>query len=133
MFSEYFFYLITFIDDEDLMQKFDVINDSFPIIYRINRIKKMKVCEEHFYISYSNRFEEGEFWKRIQFMYGRELQKVKFKYVGNDIDSILDRLPTAEIKHLDETGYIVEAEVFGKGIDIWIKSQGELIKILQKE
>lgn len=55
-------------------------------------------------------------------MYGGKLQKARFKYLGNDIDAILDRLSTAEIKSEDEEGYIVEAEVFGKGIDMWIKS-----------
>ena len=64
----------------------------------------------------SNRFEEGKFRKRIQFMYGGKIQKVRFRYKGPDIDSILDRLPTAQI--LDETDgeYIVGAEVFGTGL-----------------
>lgn len=63
-------------------------------------------------------------------MYGGKLQKVKFRYTGTDIDAILDRLPTAQI--LDETdgAYIVSAEVFGKGIDMWIKSQGDSVQII---
>ena len=130
MFSEYYFYVTAFIDNEDIKQWFDVINDSFPTIYRVDRIKNVRVCDEHFHIPYSSRFEEGEFRKRIQFMFGGKLEKVKFKYVGNDIDAILDRLPTAVIKSEDESGYIVEAEVFGKGIDMWIRSQGELIELL---
>ena len=64
-------------------------------------------------------------------MYGGKLKKVRFKYLGNDIDAILDRLPTAIIKADDESGYILEAEVFGKGIDMWIKSQGDLIELLE--
>lgn len=131
MFSEYYFYLTAFIDDDEVKKDFDVLNDSFPTIYRIDRIKNMEVLDEHFHIPYSSRFEEGEFRKRIQFMYGGKLQKVKFKYTGPDIDAILDRLPTAQI--LDETdgAYIVSAEVFGKGIDMWIRSQGDAITILQ--
>ena len=46
---------------------------------------------------YNDRFEEGEFRKRIQFMYGGRLQKVKFRYSGADIDAVLDRLPTAQV------------------------------------
>ena len=130
MFSEYYFYLTAFIDDDEVKKDFDVLNDSFPTIYRIDRIKNMEVLDEHFHIPYSSRFEEGEFRKRIQFMYGGKLQKVKFKYTGPDIDAILDRLPTAQI--LDETdgAYIVSAEVFGKGIDMWIKSQGDSVQII---
>lgn len=129
MFSEYYFYLTAFIDD-DVKNDFDVLNDSFPTIYRIDRIKELNVLDERFHIPYSSRFEEGEFRKRIQFMYGGQLQKVKFKYTGPDIDAILDRLPTAQI--LDETDgtYIVSAEVFGKGIDMWIKSQGSNIELI---
>ncbi len=39
MFSEYYFYLTEFIDDNEVLKKFDVINDAFPTIYRIDRIK----------------------------------------------------------------------------------------------
>jgi predicted DNA-binding transcriptional regulator YafY len=129
MFSEYYFYLTAFIDDENVRQDFDVINDSFPTIYRIDRIKGLKVLEESFHIPYSSRFEEGEFRKRVQFMYGGKLQKVKFKYFGNDIDAILDRLPTAEILDEENGVYTVSAEVFGKGVDMWLRSQGENIKL----
>lgn len=46
MFSEYYFYLTAFIDDEVLCQYFDVSNDTFPTIYRIDRIKKLIVLDE---------------------------------------------------------------------------------------
>lgn len=130
MFSEYYFYLTAFIDDDKVKKDFDVLNDSFPTIYRIDRIKALNILDERFHIPYSNRFEEGEFRKRIQFMYGGKLQKVKFKYTGPDIDAILDRLPTAQILNEINGEYIVSAEVFGKGIDMWIKSQGDSVQIV---
>ena len=130
MFSELYFYLTAFIDDEKVRKGFDVINDSFPTIYRIDRIKALHVCEEKFHIPYKDRFEEGEFRKRIQFMYGGELHKVKFTYSGPDIDAVLDRLPTAEVLSEKEGVYTISAEVFGKGIDMWIRSQGEHIKMI---
>ena len=68
MFSEYYFYLTAFIDDEEVRKNFDVLNDSFPTIYRIDRIKKLTVMEDRFHIPYNSRFEEGEFRKRVQFM-----------------------------------------------------------------
>lgn len=130
MFSEYYFYLTAFIPDEEVRKDFDVLNDSFPTIYRIDRIKSLKVLDERFYIPYSNRFEEGEFRKRIQFMYGGRLQKVTFRYTGTDIDAILDRLPTAKILDEDNGCYTVNAEVFGSGIDMWLRSQGDSIQLL---
>ena len=131
MFSEYYFYMTAFIDDEEVCSNFDVINDAFPTIYRIDRIKEMEVLDEHFHVPYKDRFQEGEFRKRIQFMYGGEIQKVKFKYSGADINAVLDRLPTAKI--LDEVDgvYTVSAEVFGKGIDMWVRSQGESVEIVE--
>ena len=129
MFSEYYFYLTAFIDDEEVRKDFDVINDSFPTIYRIDRIKKLKVLDEKFHIPYSSRFEEGEFRKRIQFMYGGKLHKMKFKYFGLDIDAVLDRLPTAQILAEEDGIYTVSAEVFGKGIDMWLKSQGYITEL----
>lgn len=129
MFSEYYFYLAAFIDDEEVRKDFDVINDSFPTIYRIDRIKEMRILEEKFHIPYKDRFEEGEFRKRIQFMYGGKLHRVKFKYSGLDIDAVLDRLPTAQVLEEKDGVYTVSAEVFGKGIDMWLRSQGENISM----
>lgn len=125
MFSEYYFYLAAFIDDEEVRKDFNIINDSYPTIYRIDRIKEMRVLDEKFHIPYKDRFEEGEFRKRIQFMYGGKLEKVKFKYKGLDIDAVLDRLPTAQVLDEENGVYTVSAEVFGKGMEMWLRSQGE--------
>lgn len=127
MFSEYYFYLAAFIEDEDVQKNFDIINDSFPTIYRVDRIKRLTILNEKFHFPYSSRFEEGEFRKRIQFMYGGTLQKVKFQYSGTDIDAVLDRLPTAKVLSEKSGIYTVSAEVFGKGIDMWLRSQGDFI------
>ena len=132
MFSEYYFYVTAFLDDEDQSRNdFDVINDSFPTIYRVDRIKRLRILDEQFSIPYSSRFEEGEFRKRVQFMYGGKLQRVRFRYTGPDVDAILDRLPTAEITDEDVDGYTIKAEVFGKGIDMWIRSQGDYIQMIE--
>lgn len=131
MFSEYYFYLVGFIQGIDKEKEFDNANDPFPTIYRIDRIENLQVLEEHFKIPYANRFEEGEFRKRIQFMYGGKLQRVKFEYAGESIEAVLDRLPTATVLSEENGKYVVQAEVFGKGIDMWIKSQGELVTLIK--
>ncbi len=123
MFSEYYFYLVGFIQGIDKEKAFENANDPFPTIYRIDRIESLKVLDEHFKIPYADRFEEGEFRKRIQFMYGGKLQCVKFEYTGNSIEAVLDKIPTAKILSEEDGTYLIEAEVFGKGIDMWIKSQ----------
>ena len=60
-------------------------------------------------------------------MYGGKLQKVTFKYTGTDVDAVLDRLPTAKILDEEDGAYTINAEVFGSGIDMWLRSQGEYI------
>ena len=50
--------------------------------------------------------------------------------LGAYVEAILDRLPTAKIISEENGKYIISAEVFGDGIDMWLRSQGENIKIL---
>ena len=85
---------------------------------------------EHFHVPYADRFEEGEFRKRIQFMFGGELRIIKFLYKGLSIEAILDRFPTAEILQHDDNGWLVKAEVYGDGVDIWLRGQGDLIEVV---
>ncbi len=130
MFSEYYFYLTAFLRDVDRSAEFDNADDLFPTIYRIDRIKSFRVLKERFQVPYSSRFEEGEFRKRVQFMYGGKLERIKFKYTGPSIEAVLDRLPTAEIISQDGEGWMIQAEVFGKGIEMWLRSQGEYINMI---
>ena len=128
MFSEFYFYLTAFIEDIDKEKEFQNPDDIFPTIYRVDRLEKIEILDEHFSVPYAERFEEGEFRKRIQFMYGGRLRRVKFKYSGESIEAILDRLPTAEILREKDGVYTVSAEVFGKGVDMWLRSQGDFIE-----
>lgn len=56
---EYYFYLTAFIDDKDVQKDLNVSNDFFPTIYRIDRIKKLRVLDERFHIPYSSLFGEA--------------------------------------------------------------------------
>ena len=131
MVSEFYFYLTAFIDDIDRDEHFENPDDLFPTIYRIDRIKDMKITDKRFYVPYADKFDEGEFRKRVQFMYGGKLQKIRFKFTGLSIEAVLDRLPTAKIVEELDGGYVVEAEVFGKGVDMWLRSQGEYVEVLK--
>lgn len=130
MFSEYYFYLTAFIRNIDRREAFENANDLYPTIYRIDRIHSFRVTNTHFQIRYRNRFEEGEFRKRVQFMFGGTLQRIRFRYTGPSIESVLDRLPTAEAMPQPDGSWIVTAEVFGKGIDMWLRSQGDATQLL---
>ena len=129
MFSEYYFYLCAFISvSEDTP---DVPKRPFPTIYRIDRIAEYEILNEHFHVPYAERFEEGEFRKRIQFMFGGELRRIQFLYKGLSIEAVLDRFPTAEVISHNEKGWVIKAEVYGDGVDIWLRGQGNLIEIIE--
>lgn len=132
IFSEYYFYLNAFIVEKNEAGKYEQKYD-YPAIFRIDRISKFVTLEEKFRIEYANRFEEGEFRKRVQFMFPGKLTRIQFKYTGRSIEAILDRLPTAKILSEDEEGYLVEAEVYGKGILMWLLSQGDPIEVLRPQ
>lgn len=127
MFSEYYFYLVGFLRNVDKKETFDNPDDLFPTIYRVDRILSLSITDRYFTPAYTSRFQEGEFRKRVQFMFGGRLNRIQFKYTGPSIEAVLDRLPTAQITGQDNEGWFVDAEVFGKGIDMWLRSQGPYI------
>lgn len=123
MCSEYYFYLIAYIGENDKK------HPGYPTVYRIDRIQDYKITEEHFHMPYQNRFQEGEFRKRIPFMFTGKLHKAHFVYTGSDINAVLDRLPTAEAEQQPDGSWNVTAEVYGElGLNLWLKGQGTAIK-----
>ena len=64
-------------------------------------------------------------------MFGGKLQKVKFKGSGMSVEAALDRLPTAKIVDEKDDVYTITAEVFGKGIEMWLKSQENFIELVE--
>ena len=129
MFSEYYFYLLGHIDNID-KENFEVKNDSCPTIYRVDRIDSYKILDSGFRVPYKDRFEEGEFRKRVMFMTSGKLRKLVFKYKGNALEAVLDKIPTAEVVEKYDDHYIIKAEVFGNGIDRWILSLGDDIELI---
>lgn len=123
MFSEYYFYLVVFMADE---------SKTYPTVYRIDRISNIVATDEKFRIPYKDKFSDGEFRKRVQFMYTGELCTVQFEYHGPNVEAVLDRLPTAEIVFENESYYDIRAEVYGIGIDMWLNSQGDNVRNVRR-
>ncbi len=132
IFSEYYFYLNAYIDIQDENGKY-VHKYDYPAIFRLDRIKSYKRTGEKFQIPYASRFEEGEFRKRVQFMYAGKLMNIQLKYYGANPEPILDRLPTAKIVKQDKEETLIEAEVYGKGIVMWLLSQGSNIEVIKPD
>lgn len=123
MFSEFYFYLIAWMAND---------KKDFYTVFRADRITEVEPKDERFDIPYAERFSEAEFRKRVQFMYPGKLKRVKFVYRGSSIEAVLDRLPTAQILGKDDDGgTTVIAESYGDGIGMWLKSQGDWIRIIE--
>lgn len=121
MFCEYYFYLIAY--------KFDS-TEKKAIYFRIDRITSIINHRESFPDGYD--FDEGELREKNQFMFPGENVKIIFEFSGLSVQAILDRLPTAKIiKKVGNTN-IIEAEVnYGRGLIMYLMSQGSWIKVLQ--
>lgn len=123
LFSEYYFYLIAYMADD---------SKDFPTVFRIDRLGRVTGTGEKFRIPYRDKFDDGEFRKRVQFMFSGPLKTVLFTYTGPSIEAVLDRLPTAEVLGEQDGAYEVKAEVYGDGIDMWLRSQGNYVTIIEK-
>ncbi|WP_297001746.1 YafY family protein [uncultured Dialister sp.] len=123
LFSEFYFYLVAYKEEET----------EFPTIFRVDRIGTMEKTENHFQVPYQDRFKDGEFRKRVQFMYPGVLRRVTFTYSGPSVEAVLDRLPTARILSHKDGIYTLTAEAYGKGLDMWLGSQEKWVKVLQSE
>lgn len=123
LFSEFYFYLVAYKEEEM----------EFPTIFRVDRIGTMEKTGNHFQVPYQDRFKDGEFRKRVQFMYPGVLRRVTFTYSGPSAEAVLDRLPTARILSHKDDVYTLTAEACGKGLDMWLGSQGKWVKVLKSE
>lgn len=131
LFSEYYFYLVAYTVDVDGEKEYANPKDNYLMIYRVDKIADFQVLKNEYLAK--KRVEEGELRKRIPFMYSGELMRIQFRYTGEMVEDVLDKIPTAEIKRKDKNEYIIDAEIFGEGVLRWILSQGEDIEVIRPE
>lgn len=127
VFNEYYFYVIGEIVGRE---------NKHSIVFRVDRFVEYKITEKKF-MPYEDKLKEGEFSKRIQFMYTGELMSIQFKFWGDSLEAVLDRLPTATvIEEYYEDGKkiaLINAEVYGEGVKRWLLSQKEFLEVVRPE
>lgn len=122
MFTDYYFYLIAFRTDD---------KKDKPYYFRIDRIKKFVIHRKKADAFDTPDFDEGLLRKRSLFMWPGKLQTIRFEFCGPSVQAVLDKLPTARIiERIGRNKYLVEAEVYGDGIKMWLLSQGAWIKVV---
>ena len=123
MFSEYYFYLIAYYIGE--------YNE--PRYFRVDRITGIVEHRKPADGSKAPKptFDEGKLRQQSQFMFYGKLRKVKFWYTGPSLQAILDRLPTAKVIERERNKWLLEAEVFGDGIKMFLLSQGTWVQVIE--
>ena len=102
-------------------------------IYRLDRMTSVIDTEKTFEEPYIDRFREGEFKNRVQFMYSGKKIHLEFIYKGLSLEAVLDRLPTAKARKRDDGSWSISADVLGEGILMWLLSQGANVNVLAPE
>lgn len=131
LFDSFYFYLIAYYDPADgVFLRRGKDNHSYPNTYRIDRIVDFRPVGRKFRTPYRNRFQEGEFRKRVPFMFTGPLASVKFWCHQSSLEAVMDRLPTAKVQKDDGTGkwLYVTAEVHGEGVLLWLRGQGDHVR-----
>jgi len=123
VFMEYYFYLIAYYPEQY----------EAPRYFRVDRIKDIMGHKKTFDTAQIPDFDEGLLRKQCQFMFYGKPRKIRFSFTGPSIQAILDRLPTARIVEYKQGAYIVEAEIQGDGIKMYLLSQGSWVKVLEPE
>ena len=124
MFSEYYFYLIAYKADD---------KQYSPTYFRVDRITDITEHRTKFELDRKYDFDEGELRKKILLMFPGKLRKIRFEFSGPSLQAILDKLPTAVVLDIKGKNALIEAEVYGTGIMMFLLSQGSWVKVLEPE
>lgn len=122
IFSEYYFYLIAYETDGD--------RQDIPLYFRIDRITGITVHREKYTLTQNQNVDEGLLRRKSQFMWPGPSRKIRFEFTGPSVQAILDRIPTAKVIDRHGNTSIIEAEVFGDGIKMFLLSQGVWVKVI---
>lgn len=121
LFSDLYYYLIAFYTDDE---------EQKPVYFRIDRIRRLTVHRKRSSSAPWPVFDEGLLRKRSLLMWAGKLRTIRFEYSGRSVQAVLDRLPTARVIEKSQGRCLVEAEVYGDGIKMWLLSQGSWVKVV---
>ena len=89
----------------------------------------MTIHRECFSLTKEQAIDEGMLRQKSQFMWPGPERRIRFEFTGPSVHAILDKIPTAKIIDRQDGTYIIEAEVFGAGIKMFLLSQGSWVKV----
>ncbi|MDD6033191.1 MAG: WYL domain-containing protein [Oscillospiraceae bacterium] len=123
LFTDFYFYLIAFKADSDRPE---------PVYFRVDRIKRLVEHRKRFSAE-EGAFDEGLLRRRSLFMWPGRLRTIRFEFTGPSVQAVLDKLPTAKVIERSGGVCLIEAEVYGDGIRMWLLSQGSWVRVVGPE
>ena len=120
-----YFYLTAYIDGCE-----SDAEEHFPTIYRIDRIKSLKITDDRFFIPYESQFDEAAFREYMRNMHIGDRCDVRILYWGDKIEYLLDSIPTLVIEEETDKGYTLYIDGFRNGIEYWLRRIGDMGSIL---
>ena len=66
-------------------------------------------------------------------MWPGRLRTIRFEFTGPSVQAVLDKLPTAKVIERSGGVCLIEAEVYGDGIRMWLLSQGSWVRVVGPE
>ena len=114
LFSEYYFYLIACKYGED----------DTPYYFRLDRIVEITIHRETFEADKTQTVDEGLIRNNSQYMFPGKSRHVRFAFSGPSVQAVMDRIPTAKIVERKDGRYILDADVFGDSLKMFLLSQG---------
>lgn len=121
MFEDMYFYLIAYDAKEEELK---------PKYFRIDRIKHITCHRQRVLPDKLPAFGAGELRKKSLLMWPGVARTIRFEFTGPSVQAVLDKLQTATVIRQDGRKYLVEAQVYGDGVKMWLLSQGAWVKVL---
>jgi predicted DNA-binding transcriptional regulator YafY len=138
MFSEYYFYLIAYYPEKYNEPRYFRADRITNIVEHRKKIPAEGISDTDELVYFKRieqlpGFDEGELRQRNQFMFYGKLRRIKFWYTGPGVQAMLDKLPTAKVVERKRNKYLLEADVYGDGIKMFLLSQGTWVKAVEPE
>lgn len=122
--SECYLYLVGFFEEKSY---------PYPAFFRLDRIVRAEVTDEHYNPKLYKDYNIGRMKKCIQFMYAGKLMNVKVACRQEAVEAIRDRLPNSHVVGKEKGRTILVARVFGEGFWRWAMQNGDAIEVLEPE
>lgn len=121
VFSDYYFYLIAYIDKKDY---------DYPAFFRLDRIVSFIILNQTYSKQLFSKYNVGNMKKNTKFMSGGRFIKVKLKVDKLVLNTILDQIPNAIIINENNSFAFLEVKIFEDGFIKWVLNNSDAVEVI---